>query len=108
MGFFVLGKMQCQCPWDRVYPARTPTVFLFRKGTMPRALGLITLIFFMSFFALENVVYAMHITEGILPPRWVLTWFAVSMPFVGIGIYHVKRKKRISPSYLPLVGMLGA
>jgi cobalt/nickel transport system permease protein len=50
----------------------------------------------------------MHITEGILPPQWVITWFAVSIPFVGTGIYHVKRKKRQVPMYLPLVGMLGA
>lgn len=50
----------------------------------------------------------MHITEGILPLKWVAVWFAVSAPFVGIGIYHIKRKKRAVPSYLPLVGMLGA
>lgn len=50
----------------------------------------------------------MHITEGILPPKWVVTWFAVSLPFVGIGLYQVKRKKKAVPSYLPLVGMLGA
>lgn len=50
----------------------------------------------------------MHITEGILPSQWVFTWFAVSMPFVGIGIYHVRRKKKTVPGYLPLVGMLGA
>jgi len=43
-----------------------------------------------------------------LPPQWIFTWFAVSMPFVGIGIHQVKRKKRMMPNYLPLVGMLGA
>ncbi|MCF6157995.1 MAG: energy-coupling factor ABC transporter permease [wastewater metagenome] len=50
----------------------------------------------------------MHITEGILPLQWVFTWFGVSAPFVGIGIYHIKRKKKMIPGYLPLVGMLGA
>ncbi|HJW87715.1 MAG TPA: energy-coupling factor ABC transporter permease [Candidatus Brocadiaceae bacterium] len=50
----------------------------------------------------------MHITEGILPVQWVATWFAVSAPFVGIGVYQVKRKKKAMPSYLPLAGMLGA
>jgi cobalt/nickel transport system permease protein len=50
----------------------------------------------------------MHITEGILPIQWVFTWFGVSAPFVGIGVFHIKRKKKISPAYLPLVGMLGA
>lgn len=65
-------------------------------------------VFSLLSLASENAVFAMHITEGILPPRWILTWFAVSMPFVGIGIYQVKQKKRRTPSYLPLVGMLGA
>ncbi|MEK6623301.1 MAG: energy-coupling factor ABC transporter permease, partial [Planctomycetota bacterium] len=50
----------------------------------------------------------MHITEGILPVQWVATWFAVSAPFVGIGVYQVKRKKKAMPGYLPLAGMLGA
>ncbi len=50
----------------------------------------------------------MHITEGILPIQWASVWFGVSMPFVGIGMYHVKRKKKQMPVYLPLVGMLGA
>lgn len=75
---------------------------------MSRVIVLITLVFFTSFFAFENVVYAMHITEGILPLQWVFTWFAVSLPFVGIGTYHVKWKKNRIPGYLPLVGMLGA
>ncbi len=75
---------------------------------MPKAILLVIPVFFMSFFAVENVAYAMHITEGILPPTWVFIWFAVSLPFVGIGTYHVKQKKRKIPGYLPLVGMLGA
>lgn len=50
----------------------------------------------------------MHITEGILPPQWVFTWFGVSAPFIGVGIYHIKRKKKMMPNYLPMVGMLGA
>lgn len=75
---------------------------------MSRTLLFVILVFFTSFFALENVVYAMHITEGILPPKWVFTWFAVSLPFVAIGTYQVKRKKSKVPTFLPLVGMLGA
>ncbi len=75
---------------------------------MSRAVTVFAIIFFLLFISSENAVYAMHITEGILPPKWVITWFAVAMPFVGIGIYHVKRKKRQMPVYLPLVGTLGA
>jgi len=74
---------------------------------LPRAITLFAIVFFLL-FASENVLYGMHITEGILPPKWVFTWFAVSIPFVGIGIYHIKRKKKTVPGYIPLVGMLGA
>lgn len=75
---------------------------------MLRAIIVFTVVFFLCFFVIGKTAYAMHITEGILPLTWVFTWFAVSTPFVGIGIYHIKRKKRMLPSYLPLVGMLGA
>ncbi len=84
--------------------------FLFYKGdTLPRIMWLFPGVFFLMFFVPENnVVHAMHITEGILPARWIFTWFTISTPFVAIGVYHVKQKKKTVPSYLPLVGMLGA
>jgi len=65
-------------------------------------------VFFLLFIFSDKTVYAMHITEGILPTEWVITWFAVSVPFLAIGIYKVKRKKKAVHSYLPLAGMLGA
>ncbi len=73
-----------------------------------RLYALICFVFLLMFFVPASPLYAMHITEGILPPQWVGIWFGVSMPFVGIGIYNVKQKKKITPSYVPLVGMLGA
>lgn len=66
------------------------------------------LIFLALILGTSSSLYAMHITEGILPPKWVGIWFAFSLPFVGYGIYSVKQKKKKSPSYVPLVGMLGA
>lgn len=65
-------------------------------------------IFLLLIFGTSGSLYAMHITEGILPPKWVGIWFAFSIPFVGVGIYSVKQKKKASPSYVPMVGMLGA
>ncbi|MGR3178054.1 MAG: energy-coupling factor ABC transporter permease [Candidatus Anammoxibacter sp.] len=50
----------------------------------------------------------MHITEGILPPRWVAIWFVFSLPFVLIGVYSIKKKKKKNPNYFPMAGMLGA
>ncbi|MDR4509465.1 MAG: energy-coupling factor ABC transporter permease [Candidatus Brocadiaceae bacterium] len=63
---------------------------------------------FLFLLLFEKTVYAMHITEGILPPAWAFLWFAVSLPFVGIGIYFIKQKKKATPGFLPMVGMLGA
>ena len=31
-------------------------------------------------------VYAMHISEGILPMGWAVLWFLASLPFVVSGI----------------------
>lgn len=82
--------------------------FCFDKGdTLTKTITAVLLLFLLS-FAATRTAEAMHITEGILPFEWSVTWFAVSAPFVGIGIYQVKRKKKTLPSYLPLVGLLGA
>jgi len=52
--------------------------------------------------------WAMHISEGILPPGWALLWFVVAAPFVGYGIVRINRSKQLDPSYIPLVGIFGA
>ena len=52
------------------------------------------LIFLFLICGTSGSLYAMHITEGILPPKWVGIWFAFSMPFVGYGVYSVKLKKK--------------
>lgn len=56
----------------------------------------------------SRTAYAMHISEGILPAGWALFWFAASAPFVGWGLVQISRRKRAEPSYLPMLGMLGA
>ena len=57
---------------------------------------------------LPHVAHAMHITEGILPPKWAVFWFIFITPFVAIGILNLKKKKRKVPGFLPLVGIIGA
>ncbi|MCF6150401.1 MAG: energy-coupling factor ABC transporter permease [Candidatus Kuenenia sp.] len=81
--------------------------FVFKERILKRVLVFIA-VFLLVFIFSGKAAYAMHITEGILPSEWAITWFAVSVPFLAIGIYKVKRKKREVHSYLPLVGMLGA
>ena len=51
----------------------------------------------LAFLLLPHVAYAMHITEGILPLKWVIFWFIVIIPFVVIGTLNLKRKKKGDP-----------
>lgn len=65
-------------------------------------------IIILTFLLLPHVVYAMHITEGILPPKWALFWFILIIPFVVVGTLNLKKKKKNIPGFLPLVGLVGA
>lgn len=50
----------------------------------------------------------MHISEGILPFDWAALWFAVALPFVGYGLYRLKKIAEIDLSFKPLVGLMAA
>ncbi|HHT9125836.1 MAG TPA: energy-coupling factor ABC transporter permease [Candidatus Brocadiia bacterium] len=73
---------------------------------MKRLLSIIFVGFTLLF--LPHAVYAMHITEGILPPKWAILWFLVAAPFVAIGTYKIKKRRKAIPGYMPLIGMIGA
>ena len=51
---------------------------------------------------------AMHITEGLLPWKVALFWFALALPFVAVGLLQITRRKRDNPTYMPLLGIFGA
>ncbi len=51
---------------------------------------------------------AMHISEGILPFSWAVFWFLAAIPFVGYGLYRLKKISRTDLSFKPLVGLLAA
>lgn len=52
--------------------------------------------------------YAMHISEGILPWNWAAVWFVVAMPFVGYGLYRMRKMSEADLSFKPLVGLMAA
>ncbi len=52
--------------------------------------------------------HAMHISEGILPLKWAALWFVVVAPFVGYGLYRLKKVSSIDLSFKPLVGLMAA
>ncbi|MEK6765083.1 MAG: energy-coupling factor ABC transporter permease [Planctomycetota bacterium] len=72
------------------------------KRIIPFSLILISIII------MPNLALGMHITEGILPPKWAIFWFILIMPFIVIGTLKLKKKKREVPGFLPLVGLVGA
>lgn len=50
----------------------------------------------------------MHISEGILPFNWAAFWFALSLPFVGYGLYRLRKMSAADLSFKPLVGLMAA
>lgn len=50
----------------------------------------------------------MHIAEGMLTYKWSGFWWAVAGPCLFIGLYRVKKNKRINPLYLPLLATTAA
>ncbi len=52
--------------------------------------------------------WAMHISEGILPPFWAGLWFAVAAPFVWLGLREVRRRSGAAPHFKVLTGLVGA
>jgi cobalt/nickel transport system permease protein len=52
--------------------------------------------------------WAMHISEGILPPSWAGLWFVVAAPFLWLGLREVRRRSGASPHFKVLTGLVGA
>src|SRR3990167_4385748 len=63
---------------------------------------------FIFIIMIPDYAFGMHITEGILPPKWAIFWFILIIPFVVIGMFKLKKKKKEVPGFLPLVGLVGA
>lgn len=75
-----------------------------RKGLITTALATLALFDLMG----PSDAHAMHISEGILPMRWAITWFVVAAPFVAYGLYRLKKMSATDLSFKPLVGLMAA
>ena len=73
-----------------------------------KSAGLIGLTAFAIMIALPSSVYAMHISEGILPAPWAGLWFVVSLPFIAWGLRDLRERSRKAPEFKALVGLMGA
>jgi cobalt/nickel transport system permease protein len=50
----------------------------------------------------------MHISDGILEPRWILFWFAISAMFIAAGLRIINKRMTADPAYLPRISLVGA
>jgi cobalt/nickel transport system permease protein len=83
-----------------------PTRFIDIKKCCSMYISLVFLAF--SFCALcVQPAYAMHISEGILPLKWAGLWYLVALPFVALGISHIKKRSAIQPVFKPFLGLMG-
>ena len=75
---------------------------------MRRAVLFLVPITFGYFLISVQPAYAMHISEGILPFKWAAVWFLVTIPFLIKGIFDIKKKASLTPSFKPFLGLIGA
>ena len=67
--------------------------------------GTLSIIFL---FFLTGSVYAMHISEGILPLDWAVLWFLVMIPFIARGIYILQANSKKSVHFKAMTSLVGA
>jgi cobalt/nickel transport system permease protein len=52
--------------------------------------------------------YAMHISDGFLPPVWSGLWFLVAAPFLLWGLWCLGRRRAAEPRTMTLVALVGS
>lgn len=60
------------------------------------------------FLVFPRNAYAMHIMEGFLPFTWSGFWFAVTVPFLLMGMRSIQRTVKLNPALKMLLGLAGA
>jgi cobalt/nickel transport system permease protein len=50
----------------------------------------------------------MHISDGILEPKWILFWFVISAIFIYLGLRIINKRIAADPAYLPRISLIGA
>ena len=73
-----------------------------------KTLGWLSILILVEGQLTVSSAWAMHISEGILPFSWAVFWYLTVIPFVGYGLYRLKKISRDDLSFKPLVGLLAA
>jgi cobalt/nickel transport system permease protein len=68
----------------------------------------IPVILFLLIVFVPNNIFAMHIMEGFLPPVWCISWFAIAIPFIALGLYQIGKKVKGNSKIKILLGVAGA
>jgi len=68
----------------------------------------VPLLIITAFLFTSKDAFAMHISEGILPPTEAILTAILALPFVVIGLYSIYRLKKNNPLFVPLIGLIGA
>lgn len=63
----------------------------FIKTYLPKTSAIALFASAAYFFLYPRDAHAMHIMEGMLPPKWCIFWFAVSAPFFIYGLYRMRK-----------------
>lgn len=64
--------------------------------------------FFVLISILPKKAAAMHIMEGFLPLEWAIFWWAVSIPFVILGLRSIRKTIVKNPETKMMLGLSGA
>lgn len=59
-------------------------------------------------FGVTPTVYAMHIMEGYLPPKYCIAWGALCIPFVVAGYFSIKKTISKHHRSITILAMAGA
>ncbi|WP_160674881.1 energy-coupling factor ABC transporter permease [Clostridium sp. C8-1-8] len=63
---------------------------------------------FLVFFLWPRNAYAMHIMEGYLPLGWCIAWGVLTIPFIIVGFFNIKKMIEENPKTKMLIAMVGA
>lgn len=70
---------------------------------------LLKLVYFLPILLIvPNRANAMHIMEGFLPIEWAIFWWAISLPFIIMGIRSIRKTVKEHPETKMMLGLSGA
>lgn len=70
---------------------------------------LLKLVYFLPILLIvPNRANAMHIMEGFLPIEWAIFWWAISLPFIVMGIRSIRKTVKEHPETKMMLGLSGA